>query len=203
MSLVLAGAIGFLGPCLSTTHVLALNPVMTLSMVFSGKVGMFQAPLAMIGQLLGSLVGIVVGRAVTPNEVVEAGSLCSLVRDGMPAGKALALQLVLSSVLFFSLANLFGDRRLSVTRWHQAYGVATLAVTLSGAAWIGLPANPLLPLAAAVYEGCWANQWVHWVGALLGSLVAAVLQRGFMATNKSQGSFTPSMISRRTSLSLE
>ena len=239
----------FLGPCLSPFHPSAFNPVMSVCMLLAGQVGFVRAPIYMIGQLLGGICGVGLARSLAPEDVGAATTLCSQIRSDMTGAKAFSLQLVLSVVLYFSLTNVFMDRRITVSKWHQIYGAATFATTLAGAHWIGLTSNPMITyqtflllfvfisflsfhfffhfqfsifcssfshciftflfpficrLAASVFESCWDDQWVYWGGSFVGAIIAAVLQRSFVVSNRfKDGHQTPSVYSRRTSASFE
>jgi len=56
-----------------------------------------------------------------------------------------------------------------------AVGMTILILHTVGIPLTGASMNPARSFGPAVVNGCWANQWVYWVGPLIGSSAAALI----------------------------
>lgn len=127
--------------------------------------------LAYVGaQLLGAVAG-----ALTLQ--VLFGSVANLGAT-VPAGSALqslGLEILLSAVLMFVIIAVATDTRAAGQLAALAIGATVALNALWGGPISGASMNPARSFGPALVAGIWRDQWVYWIGPIVGAALGAAI----------------------------
>jgi aquaporin Z len=154
------------------------NPAVTIGFVATGRMtpvrGAMYAGAQIVGALLASLlIGWLFGLEV--------------VRDGTPAiapnVRPLGGMVVEVVTTFFLVLVVFGtavDHRAPKSVFPLAIGLTVTLDIMAIGPLTGAAMNPARAFGPALIAWNWADQWVYWVGPILGGVLAAFLQHRFL-----------------------
>lgn len=154
------------------------NPAVTCGFAVSGRMPLGMALGYLIAQLLGAWLGGAALQATYPNAAAVATHLGTpSLAPGISTGAGVLLEAIGT---FFLVTVVFG------TAVHPAAprigGLAIgLTITMDILAFgplTGAAVNPARAIGPALWSGAWADQWVYWVGPLLGGAAAGTLYGG-------------------------
>lgn len=156
-----------------------LNPAVTLSLWVTGKVSLRKLVMYFIGQFVGSIVGASLLRFLTPS--LWRGKSCigaNLIDPAVTPGMALGIEFVLTFFLLFVVHAATDTAKSNQVMVPLAIGMAVCVCHFVAIHIDGTSINPTRSFASAVasmgIEGCydvvWNNQWVFWVGPLVGGV---------------------------------
>lgn len=162
-----------------------LNPAVTLGLLIGGRGDLRTAIAYWIAQLAGaSAAGFVLLFLFTGQVDPEKGTSLArtIVASGTPvlAAKGItALQgVIIEAILTFFLVFVVYGSAVD-TRAPRIGGLAIgLTVTLDilfGGPFTGAAMNPARTFGPALASGTWENQWIYWVGPLLGGALAGIV----------------------------
>ncbi len=156
------------------------NPAVTFGMLVTRRIGLGGAVLYWIAQLLGAIVGawVLCAAYQGPTEV-------HLGAPALAAGVSPVAGMLLEALMGFMLVIvIFGtavDPRAPRGFAGLAIGLTLIGNILAGGSLTGAAFNPARALGPALIAGYWQDQWVYWVGPMLGGAVAAILyDRAFL-----------------------
>jgi MIP family channel proteins len=165
-----------------------INPAVTFAMAATGKMKVSTALLYVAAQLVGSILAVLLMKAIIagPAEVnlgahalsvydpeVGGGLLDDSVGNG--AGAGLLVEIALTFFLVFVVFAVAVDTKGFTYLAPAAIGLVILADHLVGIPMTGASMNPARSFAPALVAGEWADQWVYWVGPLIGAAIAALV----------------------------
>lgn len=154
------------------------NPAVTFGFLVSRRISVAKAIGYLIAQLVGATLGGLALWAAYPHGPAAAVRLGTpLLAPGLPAAAGIALEAIGT---FFLVTVIFG------TAVHPAAprlgGLAIgLTITMDILAFgplTGAAMNPARAFGPALVSGAWGDQWVYWIGPLLGGAVAGGLYSG-------------------------
>lgn len=122
------------------------------------------------GQMLGALGGALTLRLLL-GPVANLGA--TLPRGS--AVQALGLEVLLTAVLMFVITTVATDTRAVGQLAALAIGATVALDALWGGPISGASMNPARSLGPVLIAGVWQDQWVYWVGPLLGASIGAGL----------------------------
>jgi aquaporin NIP len=96
----------------------------------------------------------------------------------LPAGSAwqsLGVETLLTAVLMFVIIAVTTDTRAAGQLAALAIGAAVALDALWGGPISGASMNPARSFDPALVAGVWHDQWVYWVGPILGAALGAVI----------------------------
>ena len=182
------GALGLLGIALA--HGLALsimvtafaatsgghiNPAVTVAMLVTRRIGLLLGLLYIVAQLVGATLAGLLLRAIFPFVAAQAAQLGTpMLASGISAGTGV---LVEAALTFFLLLAVFGtavDARAPKIGGF-GIGLTVAADILLGGALTGASMNPARTFGPALAGGFWQNDWVYWVGPIIGAIIAALI----------------------------
>jgi MIP family channel proteins len=146
------------------------NPAVTLAFALTRHFAWRDVPLYIGGQLLGAVAGALTLHALF-------GPLADLGAT-VPSGSAfqsLGLETLLTAVLMFVIISVATDTRAVGQLAALAIGATVALDALWGGPISGASMNPARSFGPALIAGVWRDQWVYWVGPLLGASLGAVL----------------------------
>ncbi|XP_064618111.1 aquaporin-8-like [Liolophura sinensis] len=158
-----------------------LNPAVTLGVFLSGGIKPLLAMAYVVAQLLGSLVGAGLVRAVLPSTTFKAigGGAHNLVQ-GVGPGQGIVCETLLTMTLVLAVLMCAVDTDKNVLA-PLAIGFAVTVDILAGINVTGASMNPARSFGPAVVvsnvSNVWSYHYVYWVGPLMGSLLATLLYR--------------------------
>lgn len=162
-----------------------INPAVSFAMVITGRITIARGVMYVIAQLIGATVGALLLRLFIKDPIIEVvpgagghavntGILTNLGAVGIEA----MLTFALVWVIFATAVNPRGLGSLAAL----AIGFTVLLDHFVGIPLTGASMNPArsfgpalgLPGANEGLPGRWDDQWVYWVGPLIGAAVAAI-----------------------------
>lgn len=168
--LVMVAALG----AISGAH---FNPAVTAGFVATGRMTPVRGAQYMAAQLLGAvLASLLVGWFGL--EIVAAGTPALAPNVSPAAGTVVEVV-----TTFFLVLVIFGtavDHRAPKSVYPFAIGLTVALDIMATGPITGAAMNPARAFGPALVSGAWANQWVYWVGPLVGGILAAFLQHRFL-----------------------
>jgi MIP family channel proteins len=154
------------------------NPAVTFGFLVARRIGFGGAISYWIAQLVGaSLAAWVLLRAWHGPTEAHLGT------PAVAAGVSPMLAMCLEGLMAFMLVIvIFGsavDPRASKGFAGLAIGLTLVGNILVGGALTGASFNPARAFGPALLSGYWQDQWLYWVGPLLGGAIAALLYDRF------------------------
>lgn len=146
------------------------NPAVTVSFALTRHFPWREVPPYVLAQLLGAVTGAATLRVMF-GTVAQLGAT-------RPAGSALqsfGLEVLLTAVLMFVIISVATDTRAVGQLAALAIGATVALDALWGGPISGASMNPARSFGPALVAGAWDNQWVYWVGPLLGAPLGAAL----------------------------
>ncbi len=152
------------------------NPAVTAGFVATGRMAPARGAQYLVAQLVGAALASLLVALPFGFEVVRTGTPALSVRaDGGV--------LVEAVTTFFLVLVVFGtavDPRAPRSVFPFAIGLTVALDIMAAGPITGAAMNPARAFGPALVSGAWANQWVYWVGPLLGGVLAAFLQHRFL-----------------------
>jgi MIP family channel proteins len=166
-----------------------INPAVTLAILATGRTTVKKAVLYIISQLIGGGIGglallAVFGRLITTDTALL--SECAL---GTPtfntgtigAGGTVFVELILTFFLLFAVFGTAVDPRAPKVGGF-GIGLTLTALILVGGPLTGAALNPARTFGTGIvaalsghHDAFWSQQWVYWIGPLLGGLVSGII----------------------------
>ncbi|KAL8129009.1 hypothetical protein V2J09_018164 [Rumex salicifolius] len=165
------------GANISGGHV---NPAVTFGALLGGHISLARTILYWIAQCLGSVVACLLLKFSTGGLTTSAFSLSS----DVTVWNALVFEIVMTFGLVYTVyATAIDPKKGNIGIIAPiAIGFIVGANILAGGAFDGASMNPAVSFGPAVVSWTWTNQWVYWLGPLLGSAIAALVYDIFFIT---------------------
>uniref|UniRef100_A0A8C5RID3 Aquaporin 6 n=1 Tax=Laticauda laticaudata TaxID=8630 RepID=A0A8C5RID3_LATLA len=142
-----------------------INPAVTVAFLLGSRVSLVRTVCYVVAQLAGGIVGAAILYAVTPGNV----------RGNMGINKvsvAVELILTLQLVLCYFAST---DTQRSTGSPAVIIGISVALGHLVGHYYTRCSMNPARSFGPAVITGDFLQQWIFWVGPLIGAVLASVL----------------------------
>ena len=146
------------------------NPAVTVAFAVTRHFAWREVPFYVLGQLLGAVAGALTLRLFF-GPVAQLGAT-------LPRGSAwqsFGVEILLSAVLMFVIISVATDTRAVGQLAALAIGATVALDALWGGPISGASMNPARSFGPALIAGIWTDQWVYWLGPLLGACLGAVL----------------------------
>jgi aquaporin NIP len=155
------------------------NPAVTVAFAFTRHFPWREVPAYVLGQLAGATAGALTLRVVFGN---VAGLGATVPRGS--AVQSLVLEILLTAVLMFVIIAVATDTRAVGQLAAVAIGATVALDALWGGPISGASMNPARSFGPALVAGIWRDQWVYWLGPLLGAIIGAALYQYLRAPAK-------------------
>ena len=147
-----------------------LNPAVTIAFALTRHFPRHEVPAYVGAQLLGAMGGactlrLLFGTVASLGATVPAG----------PAWQSLVLEVLLTAALTFVITAVATDTRAVGQLAALAIGFTVLANALWGGPISGASMNQARSFGPALISGTWQDQWIYWLGPLLGATLGAVI----------------------------
>ncbi|XP_040196203.1 aquaporin-5-like isoform X2 [Rana temporaria] len=151
-----------------------INPAVTVAFLMGSHISILRALFYIIAQLVGAIAGAGIIHAVAPANV--RGNLAiNAVNSGTP-GLALVVELLLTFQLVLCIfASTDGRRTDNVGSPALSIGLSVTLGHLLGIYFTGCSMNPARSLGPAAITGIFKDQWVFWIGPLVGGVLASLI----------------------------
>ena len=185
--LAMAYAVGPISGC----HI---NPAVTLGLLVNGKVELGEALRYWVAQILGAiaaagiLLAVVSGRKGGYDVRMEglgANGYGAHSPGGFPVGSALVVEIVLTSLLVFTVLAAT-DRIANVAFAGIPIGLVLTLIHLVGIPVTNTSVNPARSIGPAIFVGGWAlsQLWLFIVAPLVGGLLGALVHRALFSGSR-------------------
>jgi MIP family channel proteins len=157
-----------------------INPAVTFAMVITGNVGVVRGLMFILAQLAGGIVGIALLRGLLADELILAipGAGGNAINDNVVPGslEAVGIEAVGTFILVWTVFAVTLARRGNSGTLAPLYiGLAVLIAHIVLVPLTGCGINPARSFGPAVINGRWDDQWVYWVGPLIGAALASLI----------------------------
>jgi aquaporin Z len=152
-----------------------LNPAVTIGLLATGKIGVRQAGVNIVAQVVGGTLGGLLAKAAVGG-VDIAGGIPAL-GGHVSTGQGILVEAVLTFFLVFVVFGTAVDGRFNAKLGGLAIGLTVTLDILAGGPLTGAAMNPARWLGPALANGTFPNTVVYLVGPVLGGVVAAVLYK--------------------------
>lgn len=150
------------------------NPAVTFGMLVTRRISFVGASSYWIAQLAGACIGawVLVVCYFSPTELVPS---VPALAAGISPMKGMWLEAIMAFMLVIVIFGTAVDPRAPKGFAGLAIGLTLVGNILAGGSLTGAAFNPARAFGPALMAGHWQDQWVYWVGPMLGGAVAALL----------------------------
>nr|CAA06335.1 aquaporin-like protein [Picea abies] len=161
------------GANISGGHV---NPAVTFGALVGGHITLLRGILYWIAQLLGAIVACLLLKFTTGGLSTPIHSVAS----GMNTGEGVVMEIVITFALIYTVYATAADPKKGDlgTIAPIAIGFIVGANILAAGPFSGGSMNPARSFDPAVVSGDFTDNWVYWVGPLIGGGLAGIVYRG-------------------------
>ncbi|KAF0931781.1 hypothetical protein E2562_005761 [Oryza meyeriana var. granulata] len=158
-----------------------INPAVTFGLFLARKVSLIRAVLYIIAQCLGAICGVGLVKGFQSAYYVRYGGGANELSDGYSKGTGLGAEIIGTFVLVYTVFSATDPKRNARDSHIPVLaplpiGFAVFMVHLATIPITGTGINPARSLGAAVIynkDKAWDDQWIFWVGPLIGAAIAA------------------------------
>ncbi|KAB5574113.1 hypothetical protein DKX38_001307 [Salix brachista] len=150
-----------------------LNPAVTFGLVIGGNISILSGLLYWIAQCLGSIVACLLLKFVTSAESIPTHGVAA----GMNAVEGVVMEIVITFALVYTVYATAADpKKGSIgTIAPIAIGFIVGANILAAGPFSGGSMNPARSFGPAVVSGDFSQNWIYWLGPLIGGGLAGLV----------------------------
>ncbi len=146
------------------------NPAVTLAFALARHFRWRDVPFYMASQLAGAVLGALTLRLFFGS----VANLGTTLPHGSPL-QSLGMETLLTAVLMFVIISVATDTRAVGELAALAIGATVALDALWGGPISGASMNPARSFGPALVAGIWNDQWIYWLGPLVGACIGAAL----------------------------
>ena len=148
-----------------------LNPVVTISMLLTGKMNLITSLIYIFAQVIGSLIAVF----LLYNYLwltLDTGMGLHTISPGISLIDGLLIEIIITFILVITILLTIQNNKdiAPLTISLVVFMCGIVAMPLTGASM-----NPVRSLAPALLSGDWTNHWIYWVGPIIGSVIATFI----------------------------
>ncbi|MEE6472199.1 hypothetical protein FKM82_009531 [Ascaphus truei] len=167
-------AIGTLVQSLGHVSGAHINPAVTVAFLFGSQISILRALFYIIAQIIGAIAGAGILHGVAP-PAIRGNLAINAVANGTP-GQAVAVELLLTLQLVLCIFASTDSRRTdNLGSPALSIGFSVTLGHLLGIYFTGCSMNPARSLGPAAITGIFKDQWIFWIGPLLGAILASLI----------------------------
>lgn len=152
------------------------NPALTVGLVLARRLAIDKGVVYIVSQLAGCAVAALALTAIFPDASVDAVSLgVPAIADGIGTGGALLAEAIATFFLMYAVFGTAIDSRGARAIAPLVIGLVITVGVLAIGPITGAALNPARAFGPALVQGEWADQWIYWVGPIIGAAIAALL----------------------------
>jgi len=159
-----------------------VNPAVSIALFITGQIKAARMALYVTVQLIGAVVGAAIAKACMPNDAAydfKALGLYTKAGGIDDPFKGMMLELI-GAVLFLNViyATAVHKNASSSNHWGPfAIGLTITTLALCVGFFSGCAINPARAFGPAIVFHDWTNQWVYWVGPIVGASLGAIFYK--------------------------
>ncbi|KXS13463.1 aquaporin-like protein, partial [Gonapodya prolifera JEL478] len=148
----------------------SLNPAVTLGLLLIGKVNVRKAALYIVAEIAGGIVAAAFISALYPDGVIGVNKLS----PDTSLAQAVFIE-AFGTFLLISTVFLTAVEKSRITFLAPLFiGLIVFVLHLILIPFTGCSVNPARSFGPAVISGFWQDQWVFWVGPIIGAVFACI-----------------------------
>ncbi|XP_069106459.1 aquaporin-1-like [Argopecten irradians] len=152
------------------------NPSVSVGLAVGNIITPVRAILYTVAQTAGAIVGGFILKGVTPDSVHSNLGLTQLDNE-LTTGQGVGVEIVLTFTLVYVIIATTDSNRVDFGSVAVKIGLTVATLHLSGIHLTGASMNPSRSLGIAVASNNFTDQWVYWVGPLIGGSLSALLYK--------------------------
>eukprot|EP01018_Ginkgo_biloba_P002541 Gb_02400 [translate_table: standard] len=158
-----------------------VNPAVTFGLALGGHITILRGIFYWIAQLLGATVGCLLLKFVTGGLATPTHTVAS----GMSSFEAVIMEIVITFALVYTVYATAADPKKGSlgTIAPIAIGFIVGANILAAGPFSGGSMNPARSFGPAVVSGDFTDNWVYWVGPLIGGGLAGLIYGGLFISS--------------------
>ena len=145
------------------------NPAVTLALASIRRFHWRQVPLYIGGQLVGAILGASTLRVLFG----QTASLGATLPQGDPF-QSLVMEFLMTAGLMFVITAVATDPGVPTPLAALAIGATVALGALWGGPISGASMNPARSFGPALVAGIWSDQWIYWLGPIIGAVAGAL-----------------------------
>ena len=156
----------------STGHISGahFNPAVTIALTFIRRFPWYEVPMYISAQLLGAILGAFTLRGLFG----PTANLGATLPQADPL-QSFGIEVLLTAMLMFVITAVATDPRSPTMLAALAIGGTVALAALWGGPISGASLNPARSFGPALVAGVWHNQWIYWLGPILGASLGALI----------------------------
>ncbi|MCI0329609.1 MAG: aquaporin [candidate division Zixibacteria bacterium] len=193
VGIALANCFVFTALLAFTTHVSGghISPTVTIGHWAARRIPTQTAVIYIVAQLAGAIIAGLVLRSIYPTNVWQPVALGAPIADGrIGLVTKIFIEALFTCIFVTTVLACTTDDRVSRNIGPLAVGCALGFCTLVAGPLTGAGFNPARSFGSAIGSGNWTNQWLYWVGPIIGGLGAPFVHRAVTGATGSWGAFT-------------
>ncbi|XVF62224.1 hypothetical protein PTKIN_Ptkin08bG0200200 [Pterospermum kingtungense] len=159
-----------------------INPAVTLGLFVARRVSLVRAVTYVVAQCLGAICGVGLAKAITRQYYNTQGGGANTVAPGHSKASGLGAEIIGTFILVYTVLSATDPKRKARDSHVPVLaplpiGFAVFVVHLATIPITGTGINPARSLGPAVIYNngkVWDEQWIFWVGPIIGAIAAAV-----------------------------
>ena len=145
------------------------NPAVTLALASIRRFHWREVPMYISGQLLGAILGA----STLPVLFGQTANLGATLPQGDPL-QSLVMEFWMTAGLMFVITAVTTDPRVPTPLAALAIGATVALGALWGGPISGASMNPARSFGPSVVAGVWSDQWIYWLGPIIGAVLGAL-----------------------------
>lgn len=147
------------------------NPAVTLSLVLVRAITPMRALLIIPAQITGSIAAAYIVMYLSPGPLAVNTSL----NAGTSHSQGVFFEMFLTALLILTILMLAVEKHRATFIAPIGIGMSLFVAEMAGVYYTGGSLNPARSLGPAIANQAFKDQWVYWVGPLMGALLASGL----------------------------
>ncbi|GAB1864842.1 Aquaporin AQPAe.a [Camponotus japonicus] len=155
-----------------------LNPAVTIGAVIVGLKSIPTGAMYILGQLIGATLGYGLLKIITPAELFNDGNPNSIgfcvtvVHPGISSVQAVLIEVFCTSFILCAACATWDPRCAHTTdSIALRFGLSVAALSFAASPYTGCSMNPARTFGPALWNSAWKDQWIYWLGPILGALL--------------------------------
>ncbi|XP_067214239.1 aquaporin AQPAe.a-like isoform X4 [Linepithema humile] len=156
-----------------------VNPAVTIGAVIIGLKSIPTGVIYILGQFIGATIGYGILKMITPAELFNDGNLNStagvcvtVVHPGISSLQGVLIEVFCTSCLLCAACATW-DSRCAHTTDSTAlkFGLSVATISFAASPYTGCSMNPARSFGPAIWNSAWKDQWIYWLGPIMGALL--------------------------------
>jgi aquaporin Z len=164
------------------------NPALTVGLMITNRMPAQRGVAYIVTQCVGAMVAALALKMIFDGSQIDAVNLgVPMVGERYEASAALLAEIIATFFLMYAVYGTAVDPRGAKTIAPLVIGLTiTIGIFAIGGV-SGAALNPARAIGPAIVQGEWSDQWIYWVGPILGAGLAALLYHHLLM----RGEITP------------